>query len=136
MAMPRIDLVTAGILRSANDAPVPSQQNILHTLLAMSNDLPANRPEGWYGLSAAFDPVSGAGFPGEVAAWNHVMAAEGLFPVAVFKALQWQQASTSVRARRWLRRCVKACVGSAHAIWCRRNEVLLSVLCSLDSSES
>jgi hypothetical protein len=39
MAMPRIDLVTAGILRSANDAPVPSQQNILHTLLARARGL-------------------------------------------------------------------------------------------------
>jgi hypothetical protein len=136
LAMPPIDLVTPGISRSATGAPIASQQGILQTLLALTNGTPADSPEGWNGLSATFNPASGATFPDEVAQWNHVMAAVGLFPAPVFKALRWQQARASVQARRWLRRCVKACARSAHAIWCRRNEMLSAVLCHLDSAES
>jgi hypothetical protein len=132
-SLPQIQLATTGISRSATDEEDASQQTVLLSLLTMTNNMHAGSLATYQDLSVSFDPVSGAEFPREVATWNHVFAAVGLFPAPVFQALRWQQASCSRSARGWLQRCTAVSARLLHAIWRRRNEVLLALLGHLDT---
>jgi hypothetical protein len=131
-AMPAIDLVTSGISTSDGDEWTTEQEGVLWRLLLLTNTETGEGEVTWHGLSVGFDPSSGAAFPSAVAAWNPVFAAVGPFPASMFRVLGWQQASSSQKARRWLRSCADVSVRSMHSIWCRRNEVLMGTLCELE----